>query len=728
MQLIGSFYKRIGCFIMLAACLIGLFPAQIVCAEETAVEGSFCFYEHIYTREYTYSDDYFLGPSGEYDHDFARLSLGLAMAAFRDKEKPEEQDDCLIEMLENMGFSQIETQTYRTEPTAYSISYGLAVKKIGDTTVLACAICGGGYGMEWASNLTVGDYERSAGFWEASEKVKAGISDYVERNALKEEVKLWITGYSRAGAVANITAADCIKSGMFADVYAYTFATPRTTRDPVAYPNIFNIINKEDIVPKIPLADWEYERYGVDLFMVSSETDSNSGKILEEAKAFYKSVVGSEMVDNFEINYQLRILLDYLLMLMPDSATYTKYLQPLLVDIITENEGMGDALKVLLKALEKYSTDDPAAGEELKALREYLGTLISIYYLQGEVEKRPPDKWEPELGTVNLFYAHLATEYLALMYSSDDPQELFSANTEYIRLIIYGNVDISISDGNAVLKEILADGTELVDGRSDPYSLPDADCYEDKVVITLPADQIYEITVTSESNLPQTISYTGLLFSGNTVRAQADDLYSYIMNKGDTAVIHTSVNGRAIEPSESDHTDISVFTEAIYSPTTAMRLENNKVVHLTISGLVNRLLLLAVILLAQLAASVVLFIRRKKKHLKRNIKVAFVWHLAIAFLFAVLEVAMWYFVPVIPLLKMIPGILVFVVILVYAFKGYRQENRNRKLFLKIVLALAAYMILENLLIGGFTAFKGILLMAVYAAFMTAVFLQLWHKK
>jgi hypothetical protein len=45
-------------------------------------------------------------------------------------------------------------------------------------------------------------------------------------------VKLWITGYSRAGAVSNITDADMTDAGLFDAIYAYTFATILTTRKP----------------------------------------------------------------------------------------------------------------------------------------------------------------------------------------------------------------------------------------------------------------------------------------------------------------------------------------------------------------------------------------------------------------------------------------------------------------------------------------------------------------
>lgn len=720
--------KTIIVCIILGICFGLMCSSLTVNAKEETVEGTFWGFGHLASQEYLYNDDYFMSSPNQYDHDFARLTLGLALTAFRDTQHPDAQDDYLIDFLQKLGFSGFETEPYRTEPTADSICFGLASKNIGDATVLACAVCGGDYGLEWASNVTVGDSVRSEGFEDASLKVQAAVREYLEKYQISGKVKLWITGYSRAGAVANITAADFTDTGIFEDIYAYTFATPRTTREPGSYSNIFNIMQKEDVVPKVPLADWGYERYGTDLFLVSPETDSDCSEIMRKAQELYLGLTGAEMVNNSEINYELRTLLDYMLTLMPDSATYAQYLQPVVVDIMTGSEGTKDVLRVLLEALQQYSTDDPVVGEELKAMRDYLGSLIQTYALRDTIQNLPGELWDPEAGLLNLFNAHSPFEYLALMFASDDPDRIYSDNTEYIRLVVYADADISISSGDRIVKEILADGTELVDGEEVPYSFPDAQCSREKKVITLPADQSYQITVTSRAGLPQTISYTGLLYSGNTVRAKADNLYSYLMNKGDTADIQTSVDGKAIEPTGSDHTDVSIFTELIYSPTTAMRLENNSVVHLTISGFVNRLLLIIVVLVLQGIASLILTIIRKKPGRKRNRAVALIWHSVIAALFALLEVSMWYFVPILTIAKMIPGTLVFIVISIYAIKGCRTESRKWKTCWILIAAMAVYVILESLLIGDFTVLKGIVLLAVYAGFMAAAFGCLWHKK
>jgi len=694
--------KKISVVLLLLVCLVsGVFAQKIT--------GSFLMFDQSFYQDYDYEDGYFFKDPAVYNHDLARLTLGMALSASRNTNNKEAQDCDLIDFFNAIGFENIETEPFRTEPTADSIAYGLAMKQTGDSTILACAICGGGYGAEWASNLTVGDYERSYGFNDASMKVQAAIKKYLNDHQITGSVKLWITGYSRAGAVSNITAADLTDAGLFDAIYAYTFATPLTTRKPGNYTGIFNIIQKEDPVPKVPLADWGYKRYGKDLRLVSSETDSESQTILDRAAKLYRDMTGSEMVFNSEINFQLRTILDYLLTLMPDSATYTQYLQPLIVDIMTSSDGTVDALQVLLEALMQYSTDDPVAAEELKALREYLGTMIEVYVLQNGISNLPEEKWNPEIGILNLFNAHLPAEYLALMFASDNPSDIFTDNTKYVRIVVYGDVDLTVRDNNNAVY------------------MPYTDKYDDKVIVTLPSDKNYKIIVTSKAKLIQTVSYTGLQFSGDTVRAKSDNLYSLLMDKGDMAEIVVTTGENVIDPDHSDYADILFFTDLIYSPTTAMRLENNNVVHLTISGLVNRLLLIIVILLVQMIASIVLAIIRKKKGRKRNEVVALIWHGIIAFIFALLEVSMWYFAPVLTIAKMIPGVLVFTVILIYGIKGCRAGSRKWKAFAIINISLAVYEILESMIIGNFTVLKAVLLLVVYALFMAVSFVCLWKS-
>ena len=487
------------------------------------------------------------------------------------------------------------------------------------------------------------------------------------------------------------------------------------------------IMQKDDPVPKVPLEDWSYGHYGNDLYMVAMETDSDCGPVMEQADKLYQKMLGAKMLTNSEITNHLRTIMDYLLMLLPEPSVYKQYLQPAVLDVLSKSDETMDALTVLLKALTYYGRHDKEHGMELKALQRYLSSLLGEF-LKGSLADMPPEMWDPQFGIANLFHAHYPFEYLAMMFASDDPAALFSENTDYIRLVIYGIVDAEIMDGDNVLKTVTSDGKELVDGKEEPFSFPDVNCLRDKMVITLPADHSIQVKITSRSALPQTITYTGLLYTGHTVKAQADDFYSFLMSDGETATIVTSTDGRAIEPEESDYIEVSSILEPFYSPTTAMRLENNEVVRMTVSGLVNKLMIIIVFLILQMIASIILAIIRVKKKRKRNMTVAFIWHFVIAFIFAILEVAMWYFIPHITLARFIPAVVVCIVLIVYALKGYRYHKKGLKTFFILTGALVVYEILTSLLIGDFTFNKGLVELIAYIVFTVLIYLLMWRRK
>lgn len=136
---------------------------------------------------------------------------------------------------------------------------------------------------EWSSNFDVGadtkeyynamgkshpDWKNKAnhkGFDVAAnrvyDKLTAYINQYVDSDA---QTSILLTGHSRGAAIANIL------GQMFTDntsfkTYAYTFAAPNTTtaKNAATYKNIFNIVNKDDIIPFLPLKEWGFTNYGV---------------------------------------------------------------------------------------------------------------------------------------------------------------------------------------------------------------------------------------------------------------------------------------------------------------------------------------------------------------------------------------------------------------------------------------------------------------------------------
>lgn len=159
-------------------------------------------------------------------------------------------------------------------PEKDSIGALAANKKLGDgSTLIALGVRGGGYGKEWASNFTMGKEGDHQGFATARDNVLKFLNNYIKEQDITGRVKLWIVGFSRAGAVANMVGGALNDYYTFSsdvevskeDTYVYTFEAPqgvlKTNLNSGNYANIHNIINLNDIVPLVAPGSWGFTRY-----------------------------------------------------------------------------------------------------------------------------------------------------------------------------------------------------------------------------------------------------------------------------------------------------------------------------------------------------------------------------------------------------------------------------------------------------------------------------------
>ncbi len=137
---IAAFLKKIRLFpacllicavLLTAACCLPSSRAEEA-ADSWLIPGITDSFGYFFPWDFLYSDAFFSLPSDRYQHDLARLSFGLTTAAFRVGGNPEHQDEYLLAFLDRMGFSDPETEAYRTPPTGDSICHGFARKTIGD--------------------------------------------------------------------------------------------------------------------------------------------------------------------------------------------------------------------------------------------------------------------------------------------------------------------------------------------------------------------------------------------------------------------------------------------------------------------------------------------------------------------------------------------------------------------------------------------------------------------
>lgn len=225
----------------------------------------------------------------------------------------------------------LDVMTQQSDGVAYALAHKDLGESDGVRRELIAVSVRGSYGSEWLSNFNLGEGEAAAtaealadershdhtGYQIAALDILAHLDEWVdEAESRGSEVSILLTGHSRGGAVAGLLAsmlddraatradaavdatatdaaaadatgtaatdavsatdgADAAAADAAADaaasaphVFAYTFASPRTTlnarSNDARYGNIFNIVNPADMVTSVPLESWGYVRYGVD--------------------------------------------------------------------------------------------------------------------------------------------------------------------------------------------------------------------------------------------------------------------------------------------------------------------------------------------------------------------------------------------------------------------------------------------------------------------------------
>lgn len=251
----------------------------------------------------SFDDAWFSEDPTVYNHDLARACAVLAAVANSESAYygGKTDVDFAAEALGALGFTDIRTDSYAGRSAATDevaaiftgstdvTAYVLAHKALADGRDLVFVGVRGTFGSEWLSNFNFqnssddGDANEHLGFTRAEAEISDTLAAYCDELGIDaESAALLVTGHSRGGAVANLLAARFDGNGATADgdaalgggasfaperVYAYTFAAPNTTQAADAggarYANIFNIVNATDLVPRLPLAVWGWDRYGV---------------------------------------------------------------------------------------------------------------------------------------------------------------------------------------------------------------------------------------------------------------------------------------------------------------------------------------------------------------------------------------------------------------------------------------------------------------------------------
>ncbi len=252
--------------------------------------------DHDYEATFTYSDDLFTKSGYTYRQDLAEMSLGLAFAAFSSKDSQYSDNYAtgnrnFVSMAEQCGFENIQSNKWMFQPAETdSIGINCASKTIRDNggsyTLIAVGVRGNNYHAEWGGNVRLDATGEHKGFALGRDQALDYLRSYIADTGISGRVKIWIAGYSRSAAVANMVSG-ALDNGYSLgegvslsphDLYCYCYETPMgTTKNQVQgrlYDNIQNIVNANDLVTYVPFDSWDFARYGVD-HVVPTKGDDN---------------------------------------------------------------------------------------------------------------------------------------------------------------------------------------------------------------------------------------------------------------------------------------------------------------------------------------------------------------------------------------------------------------------------------------------------------------------
>lgn len=222
-----------------------------------------------YKLTFNYKSEYFEADAKVFSKDLALLSNGMSLMA--------EKETTIKNFYDAFYFDDFESH-YVATPTKDSLSYAFAHRKYEKFDLVSVAINGHNYGMEWSNNALLGTEGDHEGFSLRTNDVYKALKTYL---AKYENCKLWISGFSRAGAIANMLSHYIISKEEMSvaqkDMFVYTFECPKglAIENAPKYENVFNIIYSGDFIPYLATTEYGFARCGidVDLYESSAKTD-----------------------------------------------------------------------------------------------------------------------------------------------------------------------------------------------------------------------------------------------------------------------------------------------------------------------------------------------------------------------------------------------------------------------------------------------------------------------
>jgi len=449
--------------------------------------------------EFDYSDDFFVENDGyKYNHDLARATLALELSSYtadgttgEDKTADERMAN-IYDAYAKLGFDRdsVEQHNYGKplSDNSDSAAYSFASKELYDGSYLvAVVVRGGEYGGEWRSNFHVGTGSKHTGFNTPAEEVYANLSAYMSGKGYdSSNTKLWITGYSRGAAIANIVAGRVNETGLVQskNMYAYTFATPNgvkvaeTSAENEVHDNIYNIVLPYDVVPKVAMENWDYGRYGITKEFPSVNPTSRGETAHEK---FFLNHTGKKysvgIAQTKTANHAINLLSSF----AENQETYVQEYESCIMDLVEwamcrkHYQTLNEFISERYSSRPDYQYAKRFALNR-KGILKYSG-IYELLYFNGitrdvdEVIKPIFELISKEMNFLDSlgFYGNIKTianahhpeYYIAWLYAYDNPPYIYTP--VYKKLTITCPVNVNVYDSAGTLVASVVDNEIVVD-------------------------------------------------------------------------------------------------------------------------------------------------------------------------------------------------------------------------------------------------------------------------
>lgn len=672
-----------------------------------------------YYFQFPYTDEMFSQPNSEFSITMAQASFGLAVSAFRSYDPiMRDQHDTY---LSGAGFTNIYTFGYEGKTWSDTLAGVIASRQIGDTTVIAIAPCGQGYGKEWAGNLWIGDDTLHNGFRTSSGILRDQVYEYIEDNNITGSITLWLTGFSRAAATANLAAGGFIEDGTFDAVYAYLFAVPNNTREPVAYDGIYNICGKYDPVPLVPWSAWGYGRHGTDLYLPAQETDSDYEELRAAASAVETSLTGSPLINNPEHNYQLRLILESIPEIFPSAGDYVERLQEPLMDALLnqDTENLIDALITVGGNMSRMQVD----AWDFDAIQDYV-SYIATEHLSGNKRQIEEGHWDESHDVAqNLMAEHQVIVYVDWLFSGLGYEDLFGGALNSRRLVISGDVYVEVCHDGVSVGDIDPDGETGVISEDRVFLMRTGDV----INIILPMDSDYEVRLFAPE--AGVIDYHNIIQSTNILPGQDGESFIYGLEPGEYSLNFDTTS--ALPELEVIEGEINYCIQDYheYSVRSIMQQESGSTFHLTLELIMVTLNAMGIALLVMLLICFILWlvhhVMRKHGHAPFSPLYVIIPHIILISWFAFLTEFMVRYLAVIATAKSICATITATLIFFLALRGFLRNKRKKTLFMTVMLGAIAVSAWFGFALGPLAEFSiiRVVLFTACVVFLTLLAIQ-----